>query len=178
MGLARPFPYPVQSLVRDGYLLEAASVEELARKIKASPEVLAETIARFNELSRTGVDADFGRGGDAYDRSLGDPEHSPNPSLGEIRRAPFYALKLYPGDVGTFRGLRVNTNAQVTDAEGKSIEGLYACGLDMDSIFAGFYPGAGAMHGPNITFAYVAARHLAGQDLPRKPAALPLQATT
>ncbi|MDQ2734545.1 MAG: FAD-binding protein, partial [Pseudomonadota bacterium] len=176
MGLARPFPYPVRPLVRDGYLVEAASLEELARKIEVSPGVLAQTVARFNELARTGVDADFGRGGNAYDRSLGDVEHGPNPSLGEIRHGPFYALKLYPGDVGTFRGLRVNTNAQVTDAEGKVFSGLYACGLDMDSVFAGFYPGAGAMHGPNITFAYVAARHLAREDVSRKPSTHPVQA--
>lgn len=177
MGLARPFPYRVRPLVTAGYLVQAPTLEDLARRIGAQPQVLAETVAHFNELARGGVDTDFGRGANPYDRSLGDPEHGPNPCLGEIRRGPFYALKLYPGDVGTFRGLRVNANAQVTDTGGNAIAGLYACGLDIDSVFGGFYPGAGAMHGPNITFAYVAARHVVREPVSGEPAAGQVRAT-
>lgn len=160
MGLARPFPYPVRPMVQAGYLTEAATLEELARKLAMDPRVLSETVARMNEHARNGSDPDFGRGGNSYNRALGDPAHGPNPCLGEIGRGPFYALKLYPGDVGTFVGLQVNANAQVLDAERRPIAGLYACGLDIDSVFSGFYPGAGSMHGPNMTFAYLAACHI------------------
>lgn len=161
MGMARPFPYLVRPLVRSGYLLEAQSLAGLAQQMGVEPAALEATVARFNAHALRGEDVDFKRGGDSYSRSLGDPEHLPNPSLGVIERGPFYALKLLPGDVGTFRGLQVNTDAQVVDAHGAPVTGLYACGLDIDSVFSGYYPGAGAMHGPNITFAYIAARHIA-----------------
>ena len=168
MGMARPFPYPVKPMVESGYLVEAPTLEELARKIDIDARGLVQTVARINDYAETGVDAEFGRGGDAYNRSLGDSAHGPNPCLGEIRQAPFYAVRLYPGDIGTFVGLQVNTNAQVLDGERRPIRGLYACGLDISTVFSGTYPGAGCTHGPNITFAYVAARHLttAGSEAP------------
>jgi len=161
MGQARPFPYPVKPMVDSGYLVEAATLEELAGKLEIDPQGLLQTVARNNELARLGADPDHGRGGDAYNRSLGDPEHDgPNPCLGEIGQGPYYVVRLYPGDIGTLVGLQVNTSAQVLDGQGQPIAGLYACGLDINSVFSGFYPGAGSTHGPNITFAYVAARHL------------------
>ena len=168
MGMARPFPYPVKPMVESGYLVEAPTLEELARKTGIDSQGLAETVARINEYAKTGTDPEFGRGGDAYNRSLGDSAHGPNPCLGEIAQAPFYAVRLYPGDIGTFVGLQVNTSAQVLDAERRPIPGLYACGLDINTIFSGAYAGAGCTHGPNITFAYVAAQHLttSGGEVP------------
>lgn len=160
MGMARPFPYPVAPMVASGYLIEAPTLEGLARKLDIDAQGLARTVARVNEMAKAGTDPDYGRGGDVYNRSLGDAGHGPNPCLGEIRQGPFYAVRLYPGDIGTLVGLQVNTGAQVLDAERRPIAGLYACGLDINSVFSGFYPGAGCTHGPNITFAYVAARHL------------------
>lgn len=161
MGMARPFPYPVAPLVQSGYLVEAPTIEALANKLGIDARGLAGTVARMNEYARTGVDPEFGRGGNPYNRELGDPEHGPNPCLGEIRNAPFYAVRLYPGDIGTLVGLQANAHAQVLDARGQPIPGLYACGLDIDNVFGGFYPGAGSTHGPNMTFAYVAAMHIA-----------------
>ncbi len=161
MGMARPRPYPVAPLLDCGYLVKGATLTDLARRLGIDAAGLAETVERMNEAARSGVDQDFGRGANAYNRELGDPEHSPNPCLGEIRHAPFYAVKLYPGDIGTLTGLKVNTHAQVLGESGQPIAGLYACGLDIDNVFCGFYPGAGSTHGPNITFAYVAASHLA-----------------
>ena len=160
MGLARPFPYLVKPMVEAGYLVEAPTLDELARKLDIDPQGLAQSVARNNELAKAGSDPDHGRGGDAYNRSLGDAEHGPNPCLGQIRQGPFYAVRLYPGDIGTLVGLQVNTSAQVLDGLGQPIVGLYACGLDINSVFSGFYPSAGCTHGPNITFAYVAAQHL------------------
>ena len=169
MGLARPFPYPVRPMVESGYLVEAPTLEKLARKTGIDPQGLAQTVARINGYAKTGIDPDFGRGGNAYNQSLGDSAHGPNPCLGEIHQAPFYAVRLYPGDIGTFVGLQVNTSAQVLDTERRPIPGLYACGLDINTVFGGTYPSAGCTHGPNITFAYVAARHLvqAGEELER-----------
>ncbi len=164
LGQARPFPYPVKPMVDAGYLVEAQTLDELARKLEIDPLGLAQTVARNNEMAKAGSDPDFGRGGNDYNLSLGDPEHGPNPCLGEILQAPFYAVRLYPGDIGTLVGLQVNTSAQVLEGQDQPIPGLYACGLDINSVFSGFYPGAGCTHGPNMTFAYVAAQHLVALD--------------
>lgn len=153
MGLARPAPYPVKHLVRSGYLTEAATIDELAAKIGANPEVLRETVQRMNSFARTGKDEDFGKGDDIYSRSLGDPSHKPNPTLGKIDKPPFYALPLYPTDAGTTLGLNTDSNARVLDGAGNIIPGLYATGLDMHSVMRGHYPGAGTMLGPALTFA-------------------------
>ncbi len=170
MGQARPFPFPVKPMVDAGYLVEAPTLEALARKLEIDPQGLAHSVARNNELAQAGSDPDHHRGGNAYNRSLGDAEHGPNPCLGEIRQGPFYAVRLYPGDIGSLVGLQVNHSAQVLDGQGQPINGLYACGLDINSVFSGFYPGAGCTHGPNITFAYVAAQHLLADHEPRPSA--------
>ena len=52
-------------------------------------------------------------------------------------------------------------HAQVLDATGEDIAGLYACGNDMGSIMNGAYPGPGITLGPALTFGYIAGRHLA-----------------
>ena len=70
-------------------------------------------------------------------------------------------MKLIPGDIGTFLGLRVDGNARVLDGHGKPITGLYAAGNDMTSVMGGTYPGAGITIGPALTFGYIAARHAA-----------------
>ena len=57
-------------------------------------------------LPAPGVDEDFQRGESAYDRYYGDPTNKPNPNLGEISHAPYYAAKMVPGDLGTKGGVR------------------------------------------------------------------------
>ena len=50
-------------------------------------------------------DPDFRRGESAYDRYYGDPRVKPNPTLRALETPPFYALPVYPGDIGTNGGL-------------------------------------------------------------------------
>lgn len=146
--------------VQSGYLIEAPTIAELARKLDIDPQSLGATVARSNSFAATGVDPDFGRGSNAYHRFLGDAEHQPNPCLGVIEKAPFYAVRIWPGVQGSARGLAVNVRAQVVDQSGSTIEGLYACGNDMNSIFVGTYPGPGITLGPAITFGYVIGKDL------------------
>jgi len=164
MGLARPFPFPYRHLIDDGYLIEAQSLRALASSLRISAEGLEATASRLSAFAATGVDSDFGRGGDIYNRSLGDPEHHPNPCLGALGEGPYYAVRLFPGNAGTALGLRTNASAQVLGAGGFPITGLYACGLDMNSVMRGHYPGAGCMLGPAMTFGYIAGRHITGPD--------------
>jgi len=91
--------------------------------------------------------------------------HGPNPSLGGVQQGPFYAVKLVPGSLGTFTGLVTDAQARVLDQQQTPIPGLFAVGNDMNSIMRGYYPSGGITLGPGMTFGYLAARMLAGQDL-------------
>ena len=116
----------------------------------------------FNRHARHGEDPEFGRGSTPYNRKNGDALHGPNPCVAPIEHGPFYAVKVEAGSFGTFAGLRTNEHAQVLNAEGQPITGLYAAGTDMASIMGGHYPAGGINLGPATTFGYIAARHIAG----------------
>ncbi|KAF0098529.1 MAG: FAD binding domain-containing protein 15 [Rhodospirillaceae bacterium] len=163
MGAIGPAPLPLGPHIRNGYLLTAASWAELAGKIGVDSAALQSTIGHFNANAARGEDPDFGKGTDAYHRFNGDPTHSPNPCLAPLEQGPFYAMKMVPGDIGTFLGLRVDGHARVLDARGTAIRGLYAAGNDMTSVMGGTYPGAGITIGPALTFGYIAARHAAAE---------------
>jgi 3-oxosteroid 1-dehydrogenase len=140
--------------------------EELAQLTQLPAERLKASIARFNTNARTGADPDFGRGQSAYDRYYGDPKVQPNPTLRALEEPPFYALPVYPGDIGTNGGLATDEHARVLDGEGKPIPGLYACGNVAATVMGHSYPAAGATLGPGMTFGYIAARHALGLDSP------------
>ena len=157
LGMIRPMTPVLTSYVDSGYLKVADSIEALAQKIGVDARGLAETVRLNNESARSGIDAEFAKGGNAYDLNNGDPDNLPNPCLGPIEVGPFCAVAVYPTPLGTSLGLRTNAHAEVCDATGRVIAGLYACGNDMDSVMGGEYPGAGAQLGPAMTFGYVAA---------------------
>lgn len=136
----------------------------LAAQMGVDPAALAATIARFNEHAAKGEDPDFHRGDAAYDRLYGDYRHGPNPCLRPLSEAPFYAMPIYPGDIGMNGGLTTNALGQVTDAKGKVIPGLYAIGNNAASAMGESYPGAGVTIGPALTFGYIAARHMTGTN--------------
>lgn len=164
LGFAKPFPVPVGQYVRSGYLVRGQTIEELAKKAGIDAAELVKTVGRFNANAAKGEDPDFHRGSNAYNRYLGDSTHKPNPCVGPIQTGPFYALKLVPGDLGTFAGLATNENAQVLDEHGSVIPGLYASGNDAASVMGGNYPGGGITLGPALTFGFIAGRHLAGVE--------------
>ena len=161
LGAVRPFVHSLDHYVRTGYLLRAATIADLASALGVDRAALEDTIERYNADARIGVDREFGKGSNAYHRYVGDAAHQPNPCMAPIERSPYYAVALYPGDLGTSAGLRTNARAQVLDRNGAPIPGLYACGNDMDSIMKGAYPGPGITLGPALTFGYLAARHVA-----------------
>ena len=160
IGLARPAPFSERPYVDAGYLIEAPTLAALATKIGADPAVLELTVRYFNTHAAQGTDPDFGRGADPHTQFRGDATHKPNPSLGPIGDGPYYALALHPGDLSTVMGLNTNAHAQVLDRDGRVIPGLYAAGLDMNSVMRGLYPGGGSSIGPAMTFGYIAARHM------------------
>ncbi len=140
---------------------EAPGIDELAARLGIEKSALSVTLDGYNAHARMGRDPEFGRGTTIYQRYLGDADHAPNPCVAPIERAPFYALRIYPADLGTAIGLRTDRDARVLREDGTAISGLYACGNDMGSIMNGNYPGPGITLGPALTFGYVAGRHLA-----------------
>ncbi|KMS50547.1 3-oxosteroid 1-dehydrogenase [Novosphingobium barchaimii LL02] len=164
IGMVRPFPIPHRKHLRSGYLKREDTLEKLAQVCGIAPAALAATVSAFNANAQAGVDPDFGRGGRVYDVYQGDPEHRPNTCLGPLTKGPFYAVRLEAGIIGTFAGLRTDRHARVLNDGGAPVQGLYAVGNDQANVFAGAYPGAGATIGPAMTFAYIAGRHLAGQE--------------
>lgn len=161
-GAVPPLAAERRKAVRSGYLVEARTIEELAGKIGIGAGALRETLDRFNTDVAKGEDTEFGKGSTLYNRYLGDGTQAPNPCLGPIDRAPYYAIRIHAGDIGTTHGLTADPNSQVLDRSGKPIGGLYACGNDRNSIMAGSYPAGGITIGPAITFAYLAVLHANG----------------
>lgn len=165
IGLARPGPSNQSELIKSGYLLEAQSLRELARQMGVGPEVFVQTVERYNRDARDACDTQFGKGSTNYNISMGDPNHRPNACLAPLMKPPFYAVRLYTGDLGTACGLLTDAQARVLRDDSSIVDGLYAVGNDMNSIMEGTYPGPGITLGPAITFGYVAGDHIASQHL-------------
>jgi 3-oxosteroid 1-dehydrogenase len=161
-GMLLPGRTP-ESLVKAGYLRRHATIEALAEACQINPTNLRRTVDRFNTLAEKGVDEDFGRGSDVYDRYFGDPRVKPNPCLAPLSKGPFYAVALYPGDLGTKGGLVTDENARVMRSDGSVIQGLYASGNTAASVMGRKYPGPGITLGPALTHSYIAMQHVAAQ---------------
>lgn len=153
------------------YIYRADTIEKLAAQIEVDPKALAQTIRNMNEYARTGVDTEFGRGNDAYDKFLGDARITPNPTLGSIDCAPYYAVPVILGDMGTKGGLKADARARVLDQAGNPIAGLYAAGNAAGSPFGVCYPGAGGTIGPAMTFGFVAAEEIVARQAQSRAAA-------
>lgn len=161
LGFAKPAPMSLKPHLRSGYLLMGHTIEELAQRAGIDPVALRSTINLVNNDAANGQDSQFGRGSSVYNRFLGDAAHSPNPCVAALTTPPFYAVKVVPGDLGTFIGLRTDRHSRVLGKGGQPIPGLYAVGADSTHAFGGAYPGGGATLGPAFTFGYIAGRHLA-----------------
>mgnify|MGYP001236412737 CR=1 FL=1 len=160
MGMVRPQEKNLEPYLADGYLTRASSLDELASKIGVSAAKLRKSVEQINSYAERGEDPDFGRGRTLYQQNLGDPNWGgKNPSIGPIKKAPFFAMRLYPGDIGAATGFETTPDACVIGEGGQPIGGLYAVGNDMHSITGGTYPAPGITLGPGLVFAYLAARH-------------------
>lgn len=157
-GLSRPGKLP-KGLIESGTLHRADTIAELAAECGIDPAGLVAEVERFNVSAAVGKDPDFGRGGSAYNRNMGDPGHRPNPSLGPLARAPYYAVEVVPSDIGTSGGLVSDADGRVLRAGGDPIEGLYATGNITATVMGRHYLGAGASIANTMVFGYRAARH-------------------
>lgn len=157
LGPIGPFPVRLGPYLRTGYLLRGKDPHALAREIGVDPEVLASTIARFNDHAARGSDPLFGRGESAYDRGMGDPEHAPNPTLRPLETPPFYAIRIATGDIGGFVGVRCDEVGRALARGGGTVPGLWVAGNAATPLTGGTYPAAGLTVGAALVFGHLAA---------------------
>jgi 3-oxosteroid 1-dehydrogenase len=154
-----------EELIERGAVLRGNTIADLARQMEVPAGALEQTVKRFNGFAAKGLDPDFGRGQSAYNDCLGDPGYRTNAALGPLDKAPYYATRVVPADVGTCGGLIANEYAQVLDENDRVIEGLYATGNITATVMGRNYLGAGGSIAYTMVFGYVAARHAAGRRL-------------
>lgn len=141
------------------WVAQAETLPELAGKIGVDAAQLAETVARFNEAASQASDPDYGRGVSSYDHFYGDRSRpGAAATLGPLEQAPFYAVELRMGALGTNGGARTNAAAQVLDTAGEPIPGLFGAGNVISCPTGAVYAGAGGTLGPALTFGVIAGR--------------------
>lgn len=143
---------------------KADSLEKLAHVIGVDTDGLLRSVADINRFAETGVDEQFGKGDNVFDRYYGDPHVKPNPCLAPITKPPFYAVCVTPGEIGTKGGLVTDPAGRVLREDGSVIQGLYATGNCSGAVMGRSYPGPGSTLGPAMTFGYLAARDLGNAE--------------
>lgn len=164
LGRVRPFALSKRRELESGYLRRGDTLQQLAGAIGVPPDSLAATVARFNEAAARGLDPEFGRGANIYQRHLGDPDVQPNPCVAPLLQAPFYAVAAQPADLGMAAGIVTDAEGRVLREDGSAVAGLFACGNDMASVMNGAYPGPGITLGPALVFGWLAGRRAAEGD--------------
>ncbi len=160
-GFARRYALPGFSRHKGGaaavpdWMPSAASLPALAERIGVDPAGLTATVARWNECCARGTDPDFGRGGNVYDRYGGDPAAPGHPNLGPLTDAPFSAVRVLAGTIGTKGGPVTDAAGRVLTTGGAPIEGLYAAGNAAAFWTGDAYPAPGATLGIAMTMGYV-----------------------
>ena len=149
--------------LESGYVVKAKTLEELAGKMGIDSANLVETVRHYNEMVKTGKDADFGKGDSVYDLRFGDPTVEPNACLAPLTKGPYYCTLLYPGDIGTKGGILTDEFGRVLNKGGEVMSGFYATGNTSAAVMGHSYPGAGATIASAMTFAYLAILHLVGE---------------
>jgi 3-oxosteroid 1-dehydrogenase len=149
LGVAPGEPVP-------DWFTPSADLAELAAKNGINPDGLACTIEAWNSNVAREADPDFGRGSSAYDGYWGDERATTlaGKTLGPIDTAPYYAVPVSVGAMGTKGGPRTGRDGQVRHVSGSVIPGLYAVGNAMAGVTGRAYGGAGGTIGPAMVFGF------------------------
>ena len=95
-----------------GIVAKGDTIEEVCEKMGVDPEGLKTTIDTWNGYCADGKDPEFNYRGE----------------MNPIEDGPYYLLACKPAVHYTMGGLRINTSAEVLDADKKPIAGLFAAG--------------------------------------------------
>lgn len=161
MGLVLPGGGKIKEMVACGYMKSGATLAELAGKIGVDPAGLETTVTKNNQYAKSGKDPEFGKGDTQIDVEIGDPTHGPNACLGVIGEGPYYAIEIFPGDGSTTVGVKIDEHCRVIGQNAAPIAGLYAAGLDANSIWQGKSPAHGCNVGPAMVTGYIAGKAVA-----------------
>lgn len=162
MGLVLPGGGKIKEMVACGYMKTATTLAELAAQIGVDAAGLEATAAKVNADAATGKDRQFGKGDSQIDIEIGDPKHMPNACFGPLGDGPYYAIEIFPGDGSTTVGVKIDDQCRVFGQNGAPIAGLYAAGLDANSIWQGKSPAHGCNVGPAMVTGYIAGKSVAG----------------
>ncbi|OBI23551.1 FAD-dependent oxidoreductase [Mycobacterium sp. E2497] len=138
------------------WFCESADLAELGAKTGIDVDGLTRTIRDWNQHVAAGADPDFGRGSSAYDGYWGDDTATTlaGKTLGPIDTAPYYAVPVCIGAMGTKGGPRTDRDGRVLHVGGEPIPGLFAAGNAMGGVTGRAYGGAGGTIGPAMVFGY------------------------
>lgn len=106
------FNETIEELISQGRAFKGDTLEELAAQIGVDSDNLVAAVESFNAAVEAGGPDEFGR--TLFDR--------------KIEKPPFYAGPRVPTVHHTMGGIEINENAEVMDANGNTIPGLYAAG--------------------------------------------------
>lgn len=162
MGLVLPGGGKIKDMVACGYMKTGATLAELAAQIGVDAAGLEATAAKVNADAVTGKDTQFGKGDTQIDIEIGDPKHTPNACFGSLGDGPYYAVEIFPGDGSTTVGVKIDDQCRVIGRDGAPIAGLWAAGLDANSIWQGKSPAHGCNVGPAMVTGYIAGKSVAG----------------
>jgi succinate dehydrogenase/fumarate reductase flavoprotein subunit len=162
MGLVLPGGGKIKEMIACGYMKTGATLAELAAQIGVDAAGLDATAAKVNADAATGKDTQFGKGNTQIDIEIGDPKHTPNACFGPLGDGPYYAVEIFPGDGSTTVGVKIDDQCRVIGQDGAPIAGLWAAGLDANSIWQGKSPAHGCNVGPAMVTGYIAGKSLAG----------------
>jgi 3-oxosteroid 1-dehydrogenase len=149
LGIAPGQPVP-------DWFCESADLAELGAKTGIDADGLIRTIEEWNRHVAAGADPDFGRGSSAYDGYWGDDRATTlaGKTLGPIDTAPYYAVPVCVGAMGTKGGPRTDPDGRVLHVSGEPITGLFAAGNAMAGATGRAYGGAGGTIGPAMVFGF------------------------
>ena len=146
LGLARPAPVNNDAPSPPAICTKPIPAA-LAQQLGLDAQTLSETVARYNRDAAQGVDREFAKGGNSYNRAMGDPGHQP-----DACNAPCSARRSMPSNfipaIWGPHGAGHHRRCPCRQYRRTPHPGLYAVGNDMDSLMAGTYPGPGITLGP------------------------------
>jgi succinate dehydrogenase/fumarate reductase flavoprotein subunit len=162
MGLVMQGGGKIKEMVACGYMKTGNTLAELAAQIGVDAAGLEATVAKVNADAATGKDTQFGKGDTQIDIEIGDPKHTPNACFGPLGDGTYYAVEIFPGDGSTTVGVKIDDQCHVIGQDGAPIAGLWAAGLDANSIWQGKSPAHGCNVGPAMVTGYIAGKSVAG----------------
>lgn len=142
--------------IKDGKVVKADTIEELAKLMNVPADALKKTIKRYNDMCAQKADTDFGKRKEL---------------LMPIVKPPFYAGRLASSLLAMSGGLHTDPTLHVLDKDHNPIPGLFVAGAAAGDYFgSGDYPTIcpGMNHGRCMTFGRLAGIMAAGGDIDKR----------